>query len=78
MGEALQPMLIVELFIDVCESMGANIVNTVCEHLSPSLAELLSARSGLRILSNLCTERKAIAMFEIPVDSMSYDKSNGK
>jgi hydroxymethylglutaryl-CoA reductase len=54
-------MLIVEIFIDVCESMGANIVNTVCEHLSPHLNKLLNARSGLRILSNLCTERRAVA-----------------
>ena len=56
-------MFIVEILMDVCESMGANIVNTVCEHLSSHLTELLKARSGLRILSNLCTERKSVATF---------------
>jgi hydroxymethylglutaryl-CoA synthase len=61
-------MLIVEVYMDVCDSMGANIVNTVCEHLSPYIETLLEARCGLRILSNLCTERKALAQFEIPVD----------
>lgn len=77
-GEKLQIQLIVEVFMDVCESMGANIVNTVCEHLSPKLEDLTGARSGLRILSNLCTERKALAFFEIPVEKMSWKQTSGK
>jgi hydroxymethylglutaryl-CoA reductase len=28
-------MAVVELLIDVCDSMGANIVNTVCEATAP-------------------------------------------
>lgn len=29
--------VIVELLVNVCDSMGANIVNTVCEHTAPFL-----------------------------------------
>ena len=71
-------MLIVEIFMDVCESMGANIINTICEHLSPKLQLLTGSRSGLRILSNLCTERKAMAFFEIPLESMKWKNTPGK
>ena len=71
-------MLIVEVFIDVCESMGANLVNTICEFLSEPIEKLIKARSGLKILSNLCTERKAVAYFEIPVISMGWKESTGE
>jgi len=71
-------MIIVEIYMDVCESMGANILNTICEYLSPKLENLIEARSGLRILSNLCTERKAAAFFEIPIEAMKWKNSSGK
>lgn len=28
-------MGVVDLFIDVCDSMGANIINTICEGIAP-------------------------------------------
>lgn len=28
-------MAVVDLYINVCDSMGANIVNTICESISP-------------------------------------------
>jgi len=40
--------------------------------LSEPIEKLIKARSGLKILSNLCTERKAVAYFEIPVISMGW------
>ena len=30
-NEGINDMIIVELLVNVCESMGANIVNTICE-----------------------------------------------
>ena len=71
-------MLIVEFQIDVCEAMGANIINTVAEALSPSIVELVGGRVGLKILSNLCPERRAISYFEIPVKEMAWKSSTGK
>ena len=54
-------MLIVELSIDVCDCMGANVVNTVVEKIAPYIEEISRARVGLKILSNLCTKRMAMA-----------------
>lgn len=73
----ISDMVIVEFQIDVCESMGANIVNTVAESLAPSLAELVDGRVGLKILSNLCPERRAISYFEIPVEQMAWKLQTG-
>lgn len=30
-----QEMIVIELLVNVCESMGANIVNTIAENTSP-------------------------------------------
>ena len=59
-------MLIVELLIDVGDAMGANVINTMCESVSPLLETITGGRSLLRILSNYSTRRitKASAVFE--------------
>jgi hydroxymethylglutaryl-CoA reductase len=65
-------MLIIELHMDVCESMGANAVNTLCEKMAPYFENMLYGRAGLKILSNLCTERRSIAQFEVLLSKMDY------
>ena len=59
--EAEKKMLIVNLLIDVRDSMGANFVNTICEEVSPLLEQITGGESRLRILSNLCDRRIAKA-----------------
>ncbi len=56
-----KPMLVVELLIDVKDAMGANFVNSVCEHVAPLIAKVTGGRVLLRILSNLCVHRVAMA-----------------
>ena len=60
-SEGINDMIIIELLVNVCESMGANIINTICEHTSPFIEAVTGGRVGLRILSNLCVERRAVA-----------------
>ena len=59
-------MLIVELLIDVGDAMGANVINTMCEAVSPLLEKITGGKALLRILSNYSTRRmvKAKAIFE--------------
>jgi hydroxymethylglutaryl-CoA reductase len=54
-------MLIVHLIVDVRDAMGANIVNTMSEAVSPLLEDLTGGRVGLRIVSNLASKRLARA-----------------
>jgi hydroxymethylglutaryl-CoA reductase len=51
----------VDILINVCDSMGANLVNTVLEHVAPLIAEITGTRIGIKILTNLCLNRKVTA-----------------
>jgi hydroxymethylglutaryl-CoA reductase len=50
----------VHLLVDTCDAMGANLVNTICEAVSPRIAELCGGQAALRILSNL-TDRSLVS-----------------
>jgi hydroxymethylglutaryl-CoA reductase len=52
-------MLIVHLLVNVLDAMGANVVNTMAEAVTPYLEELTGGKIYLRIVSNLATHRKA-------------------
>lgn len=71
-------MLVVELLINVCESMGANVVNSVAEASSPYIHSLIEqGRIGVRILTNLCTERMCLSEFAIPIKKLSWKGATG-
>lgn len=70
--------LVVHIDVDVCEAMGANIVNTVAEGLSDEICRLTRSRSGLRILTNLCMQRRSRSSFEIPLIKMGYKGVSGE
>ena len=57
LDSAIGPMLIVQLYADVRDSMGANLVDSMCELVAPTVARLTGGRVNMRILSNLATER---------------------
>ncbi len=62
--------LVVHLHVDTRDAMGANVVNSLCESIGPDVAEATGGRLGLRILSNLATERLATARCRIPADAV--------
>ncbi len=64
------PMLVVHLFYDVRDAMGANAVNTVCEAVAPLIARITGGRVVLRILSNLADRRRAWAEVRIPPEAL--------
>jgi len=59
-------MLIVHLLVNVLDAMGANVVNTMAEAVTPYLEELTGGKIYLRIVSNLATKRiaKCKAIFD--------------
>ena len=77
-NSAIGPYLVVHLYIDVRDAMGANVVNTACEKLAPALEEISGGRVHLRILSNLADRRLATAKCIIPVDSLSFGEYSGE
>jgi hydroxymethylglutaryl-CoA reductase len=54
-------MVIVELFVDCRDVMGANVVNTMAEAVAPLIERITCGKVCLRIVSNLATKRLARA-----------------
>ncbi|MFX1411658.1 MAG: hydroxymethylglutaryl-CoA reductase, degradative [Promethearchaeota archaeon] len=52
-------MIILHLLVNVLDAMGANVVNTMAEAISPYIEELCGGKIYLRIVSNLATHRLA-------------------
>ncbi|MHA1985350.1 MAG: hydroxymethylglutaryl-CoA reductase, degradative [Promethearchaeota archaeon] len=52
-------MIILHLLVDVLDAMGANVVNTMAEAISPFIEEISGGTVYLRIVSNLTTHRLA-------------------
>ncbi len=57
--------LVVHIYVDCQNAMGANLVNTIAEALGPELARLTESQLGLRILTNLCDRRRVQASCRI-------------
>jgi hydroxymethylglutaryl-CoA reductase len=63
-------MLVVHIHVDCKDAMGANLVNSVAEALGPELARLARAKLGLRILSNLCDQRRVRVRARVPAEEL--------
>lgn len=70
--------LVLHLYIDTRDAMGANIVNSMCERVSTFMPELFACDIGLRILTNLTDRRLAKAECFIPACSFDTPEFKGK
>lgn len=69
-NDPLGDMLVVHILVDVCDAMGANAINTMCEDIAPTLAQLSQGKTRLRILSNLSDKRLVTVRGKIPVEAL--------
>lgn len=65
-----------DIIINVCDAMGANITNTLSEKAKEILT-YMGIKTGIAILSNYCIERKAISKFTIPVETLGWKGYKG-
>ena len=77
-GEPPSTMVVVHFVMDCVDAMGANMINTVAEQLSPTIERLTNTDVNLRILSNYATERLAKATCRIPFHLLGSDNENGE
>jgi hydroxymethylglutaryl-CoA reductase len=71
-------MLVVHLYVDCRDAMGANLVNTVAEGVAPRLLELCGGTLGLRILTNLCDQRCVRIKCRVPADALAGNGFSGE
>ncbi|MBU5267906.1 hydroxymethylglutaryl-CoA reductase, degradative [Virgibacillus proomii] len=65
-GSTYQQMLVLHIYINTCDAMGANIINTMVESLAPTVEKITKGKVYLRILSNLADRCLARAKCVIP------------
>jgi hydroxymethylglutaryl-CoA reductase len=74
-------MIVVHLYVDCRDAMGANAVNTMCEAVAPMIEQITAGHVYLRIISNLavkrlakatCTVLKEVVGGEAVVDGIAY------
>lgn len=63
-------ILVVHLYVDVGDAMGANVVDAVAEAVAPTIRELTGGSIGLRILSNLPLRRRVAVRCDVSVDAL--------
>ena len=68
-------MLIVDLYVDCRDAMGANAVNTMAEAVAPLIEQLTGGHVYLRIISNLATKRLAKAWCTVPKEALAEKQS---
>jgi hydroxymethylglutaryl-CoA reductase len=69
--------VVVHLYLDCLDAMGANMANTLAEAMAGRLAELGRAQAGLRILSNLCDRRLVRATGRVPFPALAGSQGAG-
>ncbi|MDI6591474.1 MAG: hydroxymethylglutaryl-CoA reductase, degradative [Patescibacteria group bacterium] len=70
--------LVLHLFIDPKDAMGANIVNTMLEEISPFIKKISSGHVGARIISNLAEKRIVFVEGKVPIEKLKLGKFSGE
>ncbi len=78
LGAPEDRMIVVHVFVDCRDAMGANLVNSVAEAVAERLAKLAGGRVGLRILSNLCDRRCVRVRCSVPADALATEDMVGE
>jgi degradative hydroxymethylglutaryl-CoA reductase len=73
-----QRKVTLELVVNVCESMGANLLNTLAEKTADYIESFIEGRVILKILSNLSVFRKATSEFKININNLGYKGIRGE
>lgn len=60
-----------DIILNVCDAMGANITNTISEK-AKEIISFMGIKTGISILSNYCIDRRSISRFKIPVEHLSW------
>ncbi|MBO1004037.1 hydroxymethylglutaryl-CoA reductase, degradative [Pseudogracilibacillus auburnensis] len=71
-------MLVIHLYVNTCDAMGANIINTMAESLAPVVEHLTDGKVYLRILSNYADRCLAKATCTIPPYLLESDGFSGE
>ncbi|MGC9310380.1 MAG: hydroxymethylglutaryl-CoA reductase, degradative [Candidatus Aenigmatarchaeota archaeon] len=72
------PHLGVYLSVDTLDAMGANVINTMLEAISPKIAELSGGSPNLKIVSNYALKRVVSVSCKVPVEKLATGGFSGE
>jgi hydroxymethylglutaryl-CoA reductase len=78
LGVPADQMIVVHVYVDCRDAMGANLMNGIAEALADRLAKLASATVGLRILTNLCDRRRVRVSCRIAAAALATEEMEGE
>lgn len=70
--------VVTHVVVNVCDAMGANLINTIAEVIGTRVAELAQGELGLRILSNYSDQRLVHVTARVPVDHCGSRNVGGR
>jgi len=70
--------LILHLIVDTLDAMGANIVNTMLEAITPFAVELTKGKPCLRIISNFADRRIVSVECKVPIQKLGIKNYSGE
>jgi hydroxymethylglutaryl-CoA reductase len=73
----IKNFLVLYLFVNPKDAMGANLVNTMLEEIAPFLARITGAEIGMRIISNFAEKRTVFVTGKVPVEKLALGKFSG-
>jgi len=77
-GRPAEDMVVLHILLDCVDAMGANMLNTLAEHLAPSVTEITGLPVGLRILSNLADRRLSRARVRVDPARLASSDMDGR
>jgi len=69
--------LVLHLLVDPKDAMGANIINTMLEKISPLVKKISGGQIGVRIISNFAEKRIVFVEGKAPLKKLAFDGFSG-
>ncbi|HPD34474.1 MAG TPA: hydroxymethylglutaryl-CoA reductase, degradative, partial [Candidatus Kapabacteria bacterium] len=73
-----EDLVLLHIYVDTRDAMGANLVNSICEGITPLVEKIANAKAFMRILSNLSDRSLARATCIIPPHLLSGKDTSGE
>jgi hydroxymethylglutaryl-CoA reductase len=78
LGSPSDEMIVVHVYVDCRDAMGANLINGIAEAIAGRLAVLAKGNVGLRILTNLCDRRCVRVTCRVPAAALATEEMDGE
>jgi hydroxymethylglutaryl-CoA reductase len=77
-SNGIKNFLVLHLFVDPKDAMGANLINTMLEKIAPFLSKMTGGKVGVRIISNFAEKRIVFVEARVSVKKLALGNFSGQ